>query len=293
MLLRLPHALLAICTAFVACKAERPATKAEAASDTAVATPAASATTAPITVTATDFKLELPAQIPAGVVTFHLVNKGKELHQAQIIRLEGGKTLADFQKGMKENGPPPPWVKSFGGPNGIAPGAEASATAVLAPGNYAVLCFIPGPDGVPHIMKGMVQPFEVTGTATAGAQLPTATDTFKLVDYAFESSRQLTPGHHTILVDNTASQPHELVLLKLSPGQSVKDFATWATTGGMKGPPPAMPIGGVVALDPGVQGEFTADLEPGDYGLICFVSDAKDGKMHLEHGMIRQIKVAS
>ena len=27
-------------------------------------------------------------------------------------------------------------------------------------------------------------------------------------------------------------------------------------------------------------------LTPGEYGLYCFVDDAKDGKMHVEHGMV-------
>lgn len=33
-------------------------------------------------------------------------------------------------------------------------------------------------------------------------------------------------------------------------------------------------------------------VTPGDYGLICFVPDAKDGKPHLVHGMVKTIKVS-
>ena len=36
---------------------------------------------------------------------------------------------------------------------------------------------------------------------------------------------------------------------------------------------------------------FTADFAPGKYGLICFLPDAKDGKPHLAHGMVREITV--
>jgi hypothetical protein len=36
---------------------------------------------------------------------------------------------------------------------------------------------------------------------------------------------------------------------------------------------------------------FTADLTPGEYLLICFLPDAKDGKPHFVHGMMQQIKV--
>jgi uncharacterized cupredoxin-like copper-binding protein len=286
-------ALLVLAGVVAGCRSDRPA---------ADATPTAGATAAPtsapapapepaaVTVTATDYKLDLPSSIPAGAVAIHLANHGKELHQAQLVRLEDGKTVADLEKAMKANGPMPSWMKFVGGPNGIAPGQEVTSTASLAPGRYAALCLIPSPDGVSHLMKGMIQPFEVTAGDGATA-LPAASDTVTMADYNFGSSRPLTPGQHTILVQNAGPQPHELVMLRLAPGKTVKDFAAWATTGGMKGPPPAMPLGGVAVLENGGSGVFTVDLPPGDYGLICFVPDAKDGKLHLEHGMTKQIKV--
>ncbi len=289
----LPGVLLVLAGVLAGCKSDQPPTRAAESPAASPAAPAASpaAPSAPITITASDFKLELPAQIPAGAVTLRLVNHGKELHQAQVIRLEDGKTVADFGKAMKQNGPPPSWVKFVGGPNGIGPGAEGTSTTALTPGHYAVLCLIPGVDGVPHVMKGMIQPFEVTGqTSAALDQLPAADVTIKVADYGFEPSQPLTPGHHTIRVDNAGPQPHELVLLKLAPGKSVGDFGKWATEG-MKGPPPAMPLGGVGVIQNGASGVFTADLAPGDYGLICFVPDVKDGKPHLAHGMIKQFKV--
>jgi hypothetical protein len=232
----------------------------------------------------------MPATIAAGPVSLRLVNNGQELHQAQVVRLENGKTMADLAAAMKHEGPPPPWLRFVGGPNGIAPGQEATSMASLTPGRYAMVCLIPSADGVPHLMKGMVQPFEVTAGA-AVTTLPAADDTVRLTDYGFESSRPMTAGKHTILVTNTAAQPHELVLLRLAPGKTVQDFGTWATTGGMKGPPPALPLGGVGVIDGGSSGSFTADLTPGNYGLICFVPDAKDGKPHLMHGMMRQVTV--
>jgi hypothetical protein len=284
----LPEALLLLMGLVAGCKSDRPVT---AAARSSAASPAAPSAPATVTITASEFKLDLPAQIPAGAVTLHLVNHGKELHQAQIIRLEDGKTLADFTKAMKENGPPPSWVKFVGGPNGIAPGSDANAVTILSPGHYAALCFIPGLDGVPHVMKGMIQPFEVTAASgAASAELPAADVTIKLADYSFEPSKPLTPGRHTIRVENTGPQPHELVLLKLAPGRSVGDFGKWAMEG-MKGPPPAMPLGGVGFIEKGASGAFMADLSPGDYGLICFVPDVKDGKPHLAHGMIKQFTV--
>jgi plastocyanin len=220
-----------------------------------------------------------------------LVNNGKELHHAQMIRIEDGKTMADIAKALKNPGPPPSWVKWVGGPNAVLPGKETRATSALTPGLYAYLCFIPSPDRVIHASKGMVLPFEVTpAPASAAAGLPAPDVTITLVDYDFQISHPLTAGKRTILVENAGPQPHELALLKLAPGKSVAAFAAW-DAGGMKGPPPAEPIGGVVALDKGANATFTVDLTPGEYGLLCFVPDTKDGKPHLAHGMIKTIKV--
>lgn len=268
------------------CKSDRPSAEPAASADTDNAAPRV------VTVTAADFSFEAPAQIPAGATTFRLVNNGTELHQAQLVRLEDGKTLEDLGKAMKSHGPPPPWVKFVGGPNGIAPGQEANATAVLAPGQYAYLCFIPSADGQIHVSKGMVRPFEVTaGSLASATDFPAADVTIKLVDYGFESSEPLTAGRRTIMVENAGPQAHELVLLRLAPGKTAEDFGKWAETG-MKGPPPAEPLGGVVALDQGGRGTFEVNLTPGDYGLICFVPDKKDGKPHLAHGMMKNLKVS-
>jgi uncharacterized cupredoxin-like copper-binding protein len=59
----------------------------------------------------------------------------------------------------------------------------------------------------------------------------------------------------------------------------------------MEGPPPGKPLGGVSGLEYGMSGYFTADFTPGNYALICFVPDAKDGKPHFTHGMMQQITV--
>jgi plastocyanin len=277
---------LAITALLAGCSSERHSVQGGSASENASAKPAA------ITVTTSDFAFQGPDSVAAGAVTVHLVNHGKELHQVQLIKLEQNKTLKDVAQALKAGGPPPSWIKFVGGPNGVAPGQETQATSVLAPGRYAYICLIPSPDGVIHAAKGMARPFEVTAASSASpAPLPAADVTIKLVDYDFESSQPLKAGRQRIMVENTGAQPHELVLLRLAPGKKVEDFANWAEHG-MQGPPPAEPLGGVTLLDNGGKGTFTADLSPGDYGLICFFPDSKDGKPHLVHGMMKTIKVS-
>src|SRR5213592_782793 len=40
-----------------------------------------------ITITATDYAFGVPDSLPAGLTTFRLVNQGKELHHANLVRL--------------------------------------------------------------------------------------------------------------------------------------------------------------------------------------------------------------
>jgi hypothetical protein len=244
-----------------------------------------------ITVEANDYALTLPAQVPAGVVTFRLVNHGKESHHAQIVRLEGGKTAGEFLRAFTDTAAMPAWVRYLGGPVGTAPGQQRDATSRLTPGHYAVVCRIVSADGVMHVMKGMIREFEVVARRDAASDsFPTASDTVTLNDYGFASSRPLAAGHHTIRVDNAGPQPHELVMLKLVPGKTPADFAAWGLAG-RHGPAPAAPVGGAEFLDQGAGGVFAVDLAPGEYGYICFVPDAKDGKRHFRHGMVTQFTV--
>ena len=57
---------------------------------------AAPATPLVVTLKAVDYAFEAPDTIEAGITTFRLVNEGSQLHMAQLIRLEGGKSLEDF-----------------------------------------------------------------------------------------------------------------------------------------------------------------------------------------------------
>ena len=251
-----------------------------------------------VTITSTEYAFGMPDTIPAGLTTFRLVNQGKELHHASLVRLGDGKTAADFQAGlaaaMKSHAPPPSWMTFAGGPNAVTVGDTAIATGVLEPGQYVVVCWIPSLDGVPHVLKGMLHPLTVTGAATARAEEAEspADVTMKLTDYDFQLSSPLTHGKRVVRVENTGAQAHEIVIAALAPGKTFKDFVAWEA-GGEKGPLPTGEwLGGVTTLDAGRHAQFTATLQPGNYLLLCFWPDIKDGKPHILHGMGKQISVS-
>jgi uncharacterized cupredoxin-like copper-binding protein len=242
-----------------------------------------------MTIYARDFAFDAPDTVPAGITTIHLINKGAELHHVVLIRLSGGHTMADLGKAMASNGPPPKWATSVGGPNAPVPGGNASATLHLAPGSYAIVCFIPSADGVAHVMKGMSRPLTVTGPDVVGP-LPKSDVTVALVDYGFNVSRPFVAGHQVVRIHNAAMQDHEMFIVRLAPGKTVQDLTAWSEK--MVGPPPAMPLGGVTALAPGQENEISVDFTPGQYGLVCFMPDMHDGKPHFAHGMTKAFTVS-
>jgi len=249
-----------------------------------------------VTITTTEYAFGMPDTIPAGLTTFRLVNQGKELHHASLVRLRDGKTVADFQAGiaaaMKNHTPPPAWMGFAGGPNAVTVGDTATATQLLEPGSYVFVCWIPSLDGVPHVMKGMMHPLVVTGGTTPAAAEPAADATIKLTDYDFQLSQPLTAGRHVVRVENTGAQVHEIVIAALAPGKTLQDFVAWEE-GGEKGPLPTGEwLGGVTNLDVGGRSQFTTNLPPGSYLLLCFWPDVKDGKPHIMHGMAKQITVS-
>jgi len=113
-----------------------------------------------------------------------------------------------------------------------------------------------------------------------------------LTDYDFQLPQPFTAGTHRIRVDNAGALAHEIVITALTPGKSLKDFIAWEQ-GGEKGPlPTGRWLGGVGTLDPGGHAQFTTTLAPGNYLLLCFWPDARDGKPHIMHGMAKQITVS-
>lgn len=248
-----------------------------------------------VTVKALDYAFELPDSIEAGYTTIRLLSQGKEPHHVTMARLEGGHTLKDLFEAMKDPAArPPAWFVAVGGPNAPAPGGESAASLDLKAGRYVLLCFIPSPDGMPHIMKGMAKELVVTApkakSAKAAAVKAPGT-TVTLTDYDFTFSKPLVAGAQTLRLVNKAEQHHEMFIARLAPGKTAMQLAQWAEK--PEGPPPGIPIGGITSMARGEYNDITLNLEPGEYALICFLPDVKDGKPHLVYGMIKQVTVGA
>jgi len=176
-----------------------------------------------VNVVAREYQFEMPDTLPAGPTLFHLTDAGNQLHHVTLVKLEQGKTLADFTN--LPPGPFPAWAVFVGGPNTPMPhGGQDEDVVDLAPGNYVAICVIPATDGKPHMMKGMVKALTVI-PSTEVRTMPASDLILTLTDYAFTFSAPLTAGQHVIQVVNKGTQPHEAVMFRLEEGKTGEDIA--------------------------------------------------------------------
>ena len=114
-----------------------------------------------VDVTAVDFAFEgIPDMVPAGDVSFSLSNEGESAHEMFMARLGDGIDLDELL--ARDEAPSPEEAEEIGGAYSDPGGETVYLNAEgLEPGTYAVVCFIPGPDGKAHYELGMKQTFTV------------------------------------------------------------------------------------------------------------------------------------
>jgi uncharacterized cupredoxin-like copper-binding protein len=258
---------------------------------TAQAKPAATVAPPVIDVMTTDYAFDAPDTLPAGLVTVRLMNHGQEPHHAQLLRLNDGVSFDDFAAALQSEGESAlRLVTLTGGPGAMSPFKSGEVTVDLTPGQYALACFIPSADGVPHLAKGMLKPVTVVA-ADSQPELaaPTSTGTLTMRDFGFDMPDKLASGPTTFTVTNAGPQPHEMNILKLAPGASASDVLAWQPDQGT--PPPFEAVGGLNGLSQGGSSYMTIDLQPGTYVAICNIPDPGSGVPHSHLGMIRQFRV--
>jgi len=117
------------------------------------------------------------------------------------------------------------------------------------------------------------------------------TVTYTGTEYAFTGPDSIAAGLVTVRLVNAGKEPHQLGLVRIDSGKTMADIAT-----AMKATSGAIPVwmtfvGGPNTIGPGDSTAATQALTAGNYLLVCFIP-APDGKMHLEHGMVRMVVVS-
>lgn len=110
-----------------------------------------------------DYSFTLSEEVTAGTRTFRVENDGSEPHEVAVVRLAPGATAQEFVASFAPDAPPgPPPGQPIGGLQVIDPGDAGYFTAEFESGStYALICFHPNEEGVPHLALGMVQEFTV------------------------------------------------------------------------------------------------------------------------------------
>lgn len=258
-----------------------------------------SATIPTVSVEAADFSFALPDSVAGGRTRVLLANKGKESHHVQFLRLNEGVTMAQFEAALRQN---PEGALALvaleGGAGSVGPGDQSEAVVDLQPGQYAVVCFIPSPDGVPHLAKGMIKPLTVGGAAAKQPREPKSVATVSMTDFGFSQLENLRADKATLKVVNKGQEPHEMGVLRLKgvPAAQVKQMLSAppppAGAAPPPGPPPFEEAGGLQAVMPGATGWTTLNLKAGEYALVCFVPSPKNrGAPHIALGMFVSFSV--
>lgn len=99
----------------------------------------------------------VPETLDAGERLIQFTNAGSELHEFVLFRIPSEATLDEVledEEGAFE-------VVGLGGPGPFGPGDRQQMRVNFEPGRYALLCFFPNAEGVPHLALGMAAQIDV------------------------------------------------------------------------------------------------------------------------------------
>jgi plastocyanin len=257
-----------------------------------------------LSITGSEYKFDVSKpSVNEGTLQVTFTNAGQEMHMVAWGKLKAGVTFDKFSQtlqtkqdeafGMIEEA-------NDGSPGVLSPGrATTLTTGLLKAGTYGLLCFLPAPDGTPHVAKGMVGSVEVKAAATpAPSPFNVASDgEVSMTEYTFGTlPKALTDGKGTVKFTNAGKEAHEATIVRLEDGKTIADVDKYFKAFEEGGPPPAGPppaklMGGFFSIDPGAAVWLTFDLPPGKYVMDCG-EERKDGKNHGDLGMRAEFTVA-
>ena len=267
-----------------------------------VQAPAASAIPE-FTIVVSDDAVSAPKVVPGGIVRVTIQNNGSIPMDIGLARVLEGSTPEEviaLAQGGEETFIPlltkASFLPSF---NPIAPGGERWAYIDLRTGIFIV-------DATEHV-EGM----PVTGaphlnaTFTAneivGTVAPQADVTVEMVDFAYAMPDEILAGPQLWEFTNNGGQWHMMFVVSLAEGATVEDVMAFLgdPTMAPPGPPPFefAPDAGIPPIGVGERVWLESSLAPGEYLVGCPVPDVaaifagEMPLMHMEHGMVKMIKV--
>jgi uncharacterized cupredoxin-like copper-binding protein len=127
-----------------------------------------------------------------------------------------------------------------------------------------------------------------TSTTVAAKARPHVT--IDATEYGFTLPAQIPAGWVDVTLHDSGKQGHQIAFAQLG-SMSFAAFKTAAAATDVKALAAAQFVGGPNNVDPGGSVTATVHLEPGEYGVACFIPDDQDAKSHAEHGMVGEVNV--
>jgi hypothetical protein len=110
-----------------------------------------------------EMRLTVPDDFDATGVWRFENRDDEQVHEAALYRLADGSTVDDLIDWSHTFEGPPPVSGGFGSMGALGAGRQAWVDlAGVEPGDYALICWIPGAAGLPHLSQGMVAPVTVS-----------------------------------------------------------------------------------------------------------------------------------
>jgi hypothetical protein len=249
-------------------------------------TPAVAGSSNTLSVKASEYVYLIKGSPKAGWVTIDFRDVGSESHMMAVVRLKKGVTVAQlkaaalsqddsaFAKIAQGDG------SVFGMPEVLGPGSHTTTIAKLAAGHYGMLCFVPAPDGSPHMAHGMIKVFDVS-TSKSSAQPPSAgVGDVTLTDSSITAPSTGIQRTSTVKVTNQGTAPHTFSIVRIQPGytlQQAKDYFDkfFNDPKSVTGPAPGVLAGGVSDVAPGGGVAYVQlDLTAGHYAYVSTDGEA-------------------
>ena len=118
---------------------------------------------------------------------------------------------------------------------------------------------------------------------------------YAALDFMFSGPAEIPSGWTTFRMPNRGEEHHVMILIQLPEGVSYAEYNEATVQRASTGSTPDwwgdnVIMGGPAALAPGLTGETTVKLDPGEYAMVCPVPTA-DGTQHSALGMMRSLTV--
>ncbi|HEY3671760.1 MAG TPA: hypothetical protein VGN51_12570 [Acidimicrobiia bacterium] len=233
-----------------------------------------------LTVTAGEYTYQLKGSPKAGWTQINFDNAGVENHMMAVFKLKKGTTPAAFKKALLasdqsafEKIAAPGGDPNVGGtPALVGPGQKTTTLTEVPAGTYGVACFLPAPDGSPHVSHGMFKIFTISGKSSLKPPTDGVADV-TLTDTAITVPPGAAPKNLTVKVTNEGSATHSFQLVKLADGKTLDDANTYFnalfnTGTAPEGTPPATLVGGAQSLAPNGIAYVEWALPAGHYGYV-------------------------